>query len=453
MKVTQGEVEERQVTLRIELDDDDLEPYVERGFRQVVGKMRIPGFRPGKAPRKIVEGMVGRESLISESLDFLVPDVITKAVEEQKIERVGFPHIEKVELDPVVVEAAVALNPVLDLGDYRGIRVEEDPVDDSDEDVEQELEALRKQQSSWEPVERPVAHDDLITMNVVGKIGEVKIIDETDSQYLVDPSSTLPFPGFAAELEGLEVDTPRDFTLDVPDDFADNEIAGKQAEFSVTITDVKQRLLPELDDEFAQSVMDESETLDDLKERLREDIQDATVRQNEHEYREFAIEELVVNADMEIAPLLIQHEIEHMEERREEMMKRLGISEEDYNRFTGRTAEQIRDEMHEEAVEKLNRSHAISAFIEQEALDITDDELNDRLKQLAREGDESTGRKLTNKELRSERVKSSVRESLLIEKALDRLVLIAKGQVEDGTEEEDSSREEDQPEVVAQSTA
>jgi trigger factor len=447
VKVTQGEVEERQVTLRIELDDDDLEPYVERGFRQVVGKIRIPGFRPGKAPRKIVEGMVGRESLISESLDFLVPDVITKAVEEQKIERVGFPHIEKVELDPVVVEAAVALNPVLDLGDYRGIRVEEDPVDDSDEDVEQELEALRKQQSSWEPVERPVAHDDLITMNVVGKIGEVKIIDETDSQFMVDPSSTLPLPGFAAELEGMEVDKPANFMLDVPADYADNEIAGKQAEFTVTITDVKQRLLPDLDDEFAMSVRDECETLDALKAQLREDIQNAAQRQNEHEYREFAIDELVVNADMEIAPLLIQHEIEHMQERRGEMMERLGISEDDYNRFTGKTAEQIQDEMHEEAVEKLNRSHAISAFIEREALEITDDELDGRLKQLAREGDETTGRKLTNKELRSERVKASVRESLLVEKALDRLVEIAKGH------EDDSSSEEDQPEVVAQSTA
>jgi trigger factor len=447
VKVTQGEVEERQVTLRIELDDDDLEPYVERGFRQVVGKIRIPGFRPGKAPRKIVEGMVGRESLISESLDFLVPDVITKAVEEQKIERVGFPHVEKVEFDPVVVEAAVAMNPVLDLGDYRGIRVEEDPVDVSDEDVDEELEELRGQQSSWEPADRPVTHDDLVTMNVVGKIGEVKIIDETDSQYLVDPSSTLPFPGFAAELEGVEIEKSTEFTLDVPADYTDNEIAGKQVEFSVTITDVKQRLLPELDDEFAQSVSDNYETLDDLIAQIRADIEIATERQNEHEYREYAIEELVVNADMEIAPLLIQHEIEHMEERREEMMKRLGISEEDYNRFTGRTAEQIRDEMHEEAVEKLNRSHAISAFIEQEALDITDDELNDRLKQLAREGDESTGRKLTNKELRSERVKASVRESLLVEKALDRLVEIAKGH------EDDSASEEDQPEVVAQSTA
>ena len=452
MKVTQGEVEERQVSLRIELDDDDLEPYVERGFRQVVGKMRIPGFRPGKAPRKVVEGMVGRESLISESLDFLVVDVITKAVEEEGIDSTGFPQIDNVEFDPVIVEAVVALNPVIDLGDYRDIRVEEDPVDVSDEDVEQELEALRKQQSSWEPVERPVAHDDLVTMNVVGMIDEVKIIDETDSQYLVDPSSTLPFAGFAAELEGLEVDKAAKITLDIPSDYADNELAGKQVTFDVTITDVKQRLLPELDDEFATSVRDECETLDDLKERLREDIQDATERQNEHEYRELAIEELVVNADMEIAPLLIQHEIEHMEERRDKMMKRLGISQEDYNRFTGRTTEEIRDEMHEEAVEKLNRSHAISAFIDKESLEISDDELNDRLKQLAREGDESTGRKLTNKELRSERVKSSVRESLLIEKALERLVLIAKGQAGEG-EEEDEPQEEDEVEVVAQSTA
>lgn len=452
MKVTQGEVEERQVTLRIELDDDDLEPYVERGYRQVVGKMRIPGFRPGKAPRRIVEGMVGRESLISESLDFMVADVITKAVEEQEIESVGFPQIDNVEFDPIVVEAAVALSPVLDLGDYKDIRVEEDPIDVSDEDVEDELEGLRKQQSSWEPVERPVEHDDLVTMNVVGMIDEVKIIDETDSQFMVDPTTTLPLPGFAAELEGLEVDTPTDITLDVPDDFADNEIAGKQAKFTVTITDVKQRLLPELDDEFAQSVGDEYESLDDLKEQLRENIQDATMRQNEHEYRELAIEELVVNADMEIAPLLIQHEIDYMEERREEMMKRLGISEDDYNRFTGKTAEEIRDDMHEEAVEKLNRSHAISAFIKQEALEISEDELNDRLKQIAREGDESTGRKLTNKELRSERVKSSVRESLLIEKALERLVLIAKGQADDESSE-DSASEEDEAEVVAQSTA
>ena len=452
MKVTQGEVEERQVTLRIELDDDDLEPYVERGYRQVVGKMRIPGFRPGKAPRKIVEGMVGREGLLSESLEFLVSDAIAKAVEEQGIDSVGLPQLENVDLDPVVVEAAVALNPVLDLGDYRSIRLEEDRVEVSDEDIQEELENLRKQQSSWEPVERAVAHDDLVTMNVSGTIDGVEIIAETDSQYVVDASSSLPFSGFAAELEGLEIDDPAEFTLVVPDDYPDNEIAGKQAEFSVTITDVKQRLLPEPDDDFAMSVSDDYETLDDLIEQIRADIETATQRQDEQEYREAAIEELAVNADIEIAPLLIQHEVDYMQERREELMARMGISEEDYTRFSGRTTEQINDEMREEAVEKLNRSYAISAFIEQEALEISDDELNGRLKELARQGDETTGRKLTNKELRSERVRTTVRESLLVEKALDRLVLIAKGQAEDDTEE-DEPREEGQPEAVAQPMA
>ena len=453
MKVTQGEVEERQVTLRIELDDDDLEPYVERGYRQVVGKMRIPGFRPGKAPRKIVEGMVGREGLLSESLEFLVTDSISKAVEEQGIDSVGLPQLENVDLDPVVVEAAVALNPVLDLGDYRSIRLEEDRVEVSDEDIQEELENLRKQQSSWEPVERAVAHDDLVTMNVSGTIGGVEIIAETDSQYVVDPSSPLPFPGFGAELEGLEIDDPAEFTLVVPDDYPDNEIAGKQAKFSVTITDVKQRLLPEPDDDFAMSVSDDYETLDDLIEQIRADIETATQRQDEQEYREAAIEELAVNADIEIAPLLIQHEVDYMQERREELMARMGISEEDYTRFSGRTTEQINDEMREEAVEKLNRSYAISAFIEQEALEISDDELNGRLKELARQGDESTGRKLTNKELRSERVRSTVRESLLVEKALERLVLITKGQAEEEETEEDSSRDEDEAEVAAQPTA
>lgn len=446
MKVTQGKVEEREVTLRIELDDDDLEPYLNRGFRQVVGKMRIPGFRPGKAPRRVVEGMIGREGLITEVLDFLAADVVMRAVEEHEIDIAGVPRVNDVEFDPIVIEATVALNPVLDLGDYRNIRVEEDLVEVSDTDVDKELHSLREFQSSWEPVDRPVLVDDMITMNVVATVDGVEILNEEDSEYRVDPATGNPFPGFAAELEGMGVDETADFTLEVPDDYPDHELVGKSARFLVEITGVKQRVLPELDDEFARSVGDEFETFDQLVAHLRKNLEEQVSRQNEHEYRELVIEELVLNADMEVAPTLVKYEVERMENRRDEMMRRLEISPEDYNRFTGKTDEQIRDEMHEEAVEKLNRSYAVSAFIAQESLDITDDELNSRLKQIAREKDESTGRKLTNKELRSEQVRTSIRESLLVEKAIDLLVRIARGQ------EGESSREEVQEEVAVQST-
>ena len=435
MKVTQGEVQERQVALRIELDDDDLEPYVDRGYRQVVQRMRVPGFRPGKAPRKVVEGMVGREGLVSESLDFLVADVIAKAVESQEIDSVGFPQVDNVEFSPVVVDATVALNPVLDLGDYRSIRLEDDPVEVTDEDVDAELESIRKRYRSWEPVERPVSFDDLVTMTVTGTIDDVEVFSETDWEYVAQPDSPFPFPGFVDALEGLRADEPANFTLTLPDDYTDKEIAGKDVEVSLVLTDIKQSVLPDLDDEFARSVSDGDDaydTLDQLRAKLREDIEAHTARQNEQEYRELVIEELTVNADIEIAPILVEHEVERYQERRDEMMERLQITADDYYRFSGKTAEQVLDEMREEAVNKLNRSHAIAALIDAESIEVDDADLEERLKQLAREGDES-GQKLTNKQIRSARVRESVRQTLLVKKAVDMLLDIARGRL-DGDE-------------------
>lgn len=435
MKVTQGEVQERQVALRIELDDDDLEPYVDRGYRQVVQRMRVPGFRPGKAPRKVVEGMVGREGLVSESLDFLVADVIAKAVESQEIDSVGFPQVDNVEFSPVVVDATVALNPVLDLGDYRSIRLEDDPVEVTDEDVNAELESIRKRYRSWEPVERPVSFDDLVTMTVTGTIDDVEVFSETDWEYVAQPDSPFPFPGFVDALEGLRADEPANFTLTLPDDYTDKEIAGKDVEVSLVLTDIKQSVLPDLDDEFARSVSDGDDaydTLDQLRAKLREDIEAHTARQNEQEYRELVIEELTVNADIEIAPVLVEHEVGRYQERRDEMMERLQITADDYYRFSGKTAEQVLDEMREEAVNKLNRSHAIAALIDAESIEVDDADLEERLKQLAREGDES-GQKLTNKQIRSARVRESVRQTLLVKKAVDMLLDIARGRL-DGDE-------------------
>lgn len=435
MKVTQGEVQERQVALRIELDDDDLEPYVDRGYRQVVQRMRVPGFRPGKAPRKVVEGMVGREGLVSESLDFLVADVIAKAVESQEIDSVGFPQVDNVEFSPVVVDATVALNPVLDLGDYRSIRLEDDPVEVTNEDVDAELESIRKRHRSWEPVERPVSFDDLVTMTVTGTIDDVEVFSETDWEYVAQPDSPFPFPGFVDALEGLRADEPANFTLTLPDDYTDKEIAGKDVEVSLVLTDIKQSVLPDLDDEFARSVSDGDDaydTLDQLRAKLREDIEAHTARQNEQEYRELVIEELTVNADIEIAPILVEHEVERYQERRDEMMERLQITADDYYRFSGKTAEQVLDEMREEAVNKLNRSHAIAALIDAESIEVDDADLEKRLKQLAREGDES-GQKLTNKQIRSARVRESVRQTLLVKKAVDMLLDIARGRL-DGDE-------------------
>ena len=376
MKITQREIVERQTALHIELEEEDLEPYVERGYRQVVSRIRIPGFRKGKAPRTIVENAVGREGMLSEVLEFMVTDVLDKAIDSQNIEAAGIPEVENVELDPVQIEAKVALSPILDLGDYRGIQVEEEPVEVNDEDVQKQLEDLQKFNGSWEPADRAVKFDDLITMNVRGSQEGNELVNETDSQYIVDPEATNPFPGFSSSLEGLEIEQP--------------------SEFDVT-----------LDNEYS--------------------------RARDQEYRERVLDELVLTADIELAPILVEREMGHLKEHRDELVQRMQITLEDYYRYTGRSEDEIDEEMHEQAVNSLSRSYAIAALAESEGIEVEEGELQERLKELAREGE--NGRKLTSKELRSERVKNSIRESLVVQKAVDWLVEAAKTKPNDATEE------------------
>ena len=252
MKITQEEVVDLQTVLNIELEEDDLPPYLDRGYRRVVDRVSIPGFRKGKAPRTIVERFLGKESLIREALDFMVSDVTEKAISERNIETAGPPDVELLDLDPVIFKATVALKPIVDLGNYRGIRVPETPQEVKDEDVENRLEALRLESASWEPVDRAVALGDMITMNVTATVEDSEVLNESDAVYVADAENQMPFPGLPQQLEGAEVGVVREFDLEVPDDYGSDQIAGKTAHFAVTVNDIKERRLPELDDELAK---------------------------------------------------------------------------------------------------------------------------------------------------------------------------------------------------------
>ena len=262
-----------QTVLNIELEEDDLPPYLDRGYQRVVNRVSIPGFRKGKAPRTIVENFLGKESLIREALDFMVSDVTEKAFSERKIETAGPPDVELLDLDPVIFKATVALKPIVDLGNYRGIRVPETPPEVKDEDVESRLEALRHESASWDPVDRAVALGDMVTMDVTATVEDSEILNESDAVYVADAENEMPFPELPQRLEGAEVGVGREFDLEVPSDFGSEQIAGKTARFVVTVNDIKERKLPELDDEFAKGVGDDFDTLDALRESVRDQLQ------------------------------------------------------------------------------------------------------------------------------------------------------------------------------------
>jgi trigger factor len=357
---------DHQTVLNIELEEEDLPPYLDRGYRRVVNRVSIPGFRKGKAPREIVERFLGRESLIQEAIDVMLPEVTERAISERDLETAGRPDVELVELDPVTVKATVALKPQVELGAYGEIRVAEEAVKVTDDEVQAKLQELLNGAASWEPVERPVRLGDMVTMDVSASIDGTDILNEKDAVYVADVESELPFPGFPQQLDGAEVGGAREFDLVIPADHANTEIAGKTASFSATVHEVKERSLPDLDDDFAKGVGEGFDDLGALRESVEQGLKAEAEESEKARYREASLNELVSLATVELPPLLVEHEVEHSTEHRDRLIERLQMRMDDYLRYTGKTEDEMREEMREDAVEKLNRSYLLSALAEQE---------------------------------------------------------------------------------------
>lgn len=434
MKITQEEVVDQQTVLHIELEEEDLGSYLDRGYRRVVQRTMIPGFRKGKAPRSIVEQYVGRESLLNESLDFLVPDVTDRAIAEQALETAGTPAVELTEMKPITLKATVALAPKVELNAYRDIRVEDVIEDTTEDDVQQRLDEYLKQAASWEPVERPVVAGDMVTMDVKGSVGDASIVDERDAVYVVESRSAFPFPDFHQHLEGASAGVPKEFTLTISDDHADSKLAGKEAQFTVTVSEVKEQKLPELDDEFAKGVADGYDSLADLRESVQKDLSAEAQKAHETQYREAALDELLKVVTVELPPLLVDHEVEHMVSRRDQFVERLKIRMDDYLRFAGKTEEESRGEMAENAVERLKRSYALVTLAEREGLEVSDEEIDERIEEITASGDD-VAESLKGLDKKSEEVRGSIRESLLVAKSLDQLTTIAKGEAGEPADE------------------
>lgn len=431
MKLTQEAVVDRQTTLQIELEEEDLDAYLERGYQRVVQKTAIPGFRQGKAPRFIVERFVGRESLLQEALEFMLSDATSRAVSEKQLETTGLPKFELLGLEPVSFKATVALTPEVDLGAYRDIRVPVEAVEVTDGDVDKRIEDLRLAAAVWNPVDRPVEIGDMVTMQVIGTVEGTQVTKRQDQLYVLGAGDDRPLPGFSQNLVGMVDGERKEFTLRLPEDYSDLGLAGKEAEFVVTVSEIKARSLPELDDEFAKGVEDGHESMAALKEHVRSELVSAAERRQEESYQTAALDAFVAGANIEVPPLLIEHEIEHRQANRNEMMERLRMRRDDYLRFSGITEEQLAEETRDHAVASMRREFALSTLAKLEEVEVADEEVERRLQEeLSVLGDQrrSRGGNRRRREQEMDEARRVVRNALVRQKATDLLVAIARGE-------------------------
>ena len=426
MNVTRDSVTPTEVTLTISMDAEDEEPFLNRSYRRVASRVRIPGFRPGKAPRAIVESQLGRDTLVHEALEFMIPESLDKVLKDEDIRAFIEPQLEMIDTAPVSFKAVVPLEPIVDLGEFLSIRLERDEVEVTDEQVEQVLEELRFESAPWEPVERPVAFGDQVTMNVKGNIGGEQAIDDEAIDFIPQQDNNLPLPGFSIYLEGMTEGQSKVFTLSVPDDYPQQDYAGKECRFNVDMIAIKEKNLPELDDEFAKGVRDGFETLDALsdhiRQRLNEEAEAAATRRLELS----SLEEVKKLAKIEASELVYQRELDLMYEERERSLRNQRMDMELYLSYVGQTEEELREQMKPQAEDRLNTVLLLRKLADVENIDISDEDVDDEITNLITStGGESEA--AMKQALSTDNAKESIRTSLMNRKIMARLVEIVQG--------------------------
>ena len=422
MKITQDDVVERQTVLHIELEEDDVDPYLNRAYKRVVQKVNIPGFRKGKAPRRIIEQYFGRESMLNEILDTMLPELTTQAITDQNLDAVGLPSIELEDLDPFQFSATVPLRPEVDLGEYSSIRIDRSPPVIEDDAIDNRIEQIRLSVATWEPTERPVEIGDMVTAQIKGTIEENTIFDEADAVYLVNEEIGRPFPGFSENLVGLETNKSSQFNLLIPEDFADSNLAGKDAHFEVTIKDIKTRILPEVDDEFAKGIGEGYESLEELKNEIQKGIQTEAEEENSRVHRESIVEALMANATVDMSPLLLQREAEHMVEEQERMVSQANMNIDDYLTSLGKTREEFVEESKSEASDRLKRSFVLEKLAKEEDIEISDEDIDERISEMFANSEQEIPESTQNAQMRD-----YLSRSLLMEETMKKLELIVSG--------------------------
>ncbi len=420
MKVTNEKTENSQTYLTIEMEPAEVEESLEKSYHRLVQRARVPGFRKGKAPRPVFERYFGRESLLEEAIDKLVPEAYEKAIKEQAIEPVARPQIEVTQTEPLVFKAIVPLKPKVKLGDYHSIRLTPESVSVSDDDVNTVLEGLRHRHATWEPVDRPVQLGDSVAMDIWSNIDSQPFINQKGLQYQV--LKDMPFAGFGDQIAGMKKDEEKEFKLQLPADYSRSELAGKEPQFKVRVNEIKQEILPEANDNLAKQVNPEVKDLAELREKILAELKSRAEERAKIEFEEKVIDAVVAQSQVEFPPVLVETELHRLIDQRFRSQQEL----EAYLKSLNQTEEQLHEELHPIAVKRVTRSLVLGQVVKDEKIEVSGAEIDAEAKRLI-DGTTENNKDKMEKFLAMPEARESMEQSLLSRKTIERLVDIAQG--------------------------
>jgi len=404
MKFKQGKEKNRQVNLDVDLDEKDLEPYYKIGYKKLVKKITIPGFRKGKAPYHIIESQYGKETILSEAIDNILSDKTSEVIKESEIESYMPPKIELKNFNPIKFTVILPLQPKIKLGEINKIKLKKIENPDFEILIDEQINNLQKQFTNWIPSSGKSQSGELISINIKIEIDGENVLDQQNTDIMLEEQNDEFAPGLIKNLIGLKEGDSKNINLKISKSHPSQEMADKKAKFDITVNSIKKPDSPKLDANFAKMVSNnEIKTMNTLRKKIKTSVEENHKQQSEFEYQNNAIAELIKISDIELPPIMIERETQNEIEQLENLAKRFKMSLEDYLTQNNQNLDETKENIEVETLQKLNRTFTLLEVCKQNNIIPTEQELSEAEKNLkTQQSNNKNSPKLSNEGIQME---------------------------------------------------
>lgn len=418
MSLQVEKMEKNMAKLTIEVSAEDLEKAMQSAYQKAKGRISIPGFRKGKAPRKMIEQMYGKGIFLEDAVNALIPEHYSKALSECELEIVSQPQIDVTQMEPgkaLIFTAEVAVKPEVTLGEYKGVEVPKAEIEVTEEEIEASLKREQEKNSRTITVEDRAAEEgDIVTIDFEGFVDGDAFEGGKGEAYPLTLGSHTFIPGFEEQLVGAKTGDHVEVNVTFPEEYQAKELAGKAAVFQCDVKKIEAKELPELNDDFAKDVS-EFDTLAEYKEDVKKNLTESKEKEALRAKEDAAIEKIIENAEMEIPEAMIDTQCRQMMDDFGRRMQSQGLSVEQYFQFTGQTAEKMMEDMKPQALKRIQTRLVLEKIVEVENIQPTEEEVNEEISKMAAmykmEADKL-------KELVGEREMEQMKKDMAVQKAV-----------------------------------
>jgi trigger factor len=427
LKVTKDKIENSQAYLTVEMDAAEMEIGMEDGYKHLVTQVSVPGFRKGKAPRAMLERAVGKGRMLEEAIEHIIPKAYENACKEQSLEPYAQPSVEVTQAEPLIFKAVVPLAPTVELNDYKSIKMTQETAEVKDSDVDAVIEQLRHQHATWEPVDRPLAMNDLAVIDINGTIDDRPYARKAAAQYQLNESNITPAPNFPQTIAGMKKEEEKEFDLPLPADYPNKEVAGKTVHFKVKLHEIKEEKVPELNDEFPKQISTEIQTLAALKEEAAKNLKAQAENKVRMDFEEKVITAAMEKANICFPPILIDIEINRIINEQARQLQMSGKGMDEYLHSINKTPEQLQEDLRPIATKNVTASLLLEKVAEVEKVEVTEADIDERLDNMILGVDPS--KKTEMRQLfDNPQTRGSLRQQLMARKTIQKLADIAQSE-------------------------